>query len=113
LGQSELLWFIGIIVFAGIVRLAFHSLNKPSRKLLKLTRRLSDAEINNDKAIQLIGLLMSIKFMPKKTSYWNSIKTAYRLVEQSGSVDVELKLKLRTLLQGLSVDLLQGNKKIS
>jgi hypothetical protein len=56
---------------------------------------------------------MSIKFMPKKTSYWNSIKTAYRLVEQSGSVDVELKLKLRTLLQGLSVDLLQGNKKIS
>jgi hypothetical protein len=113
MGLNELLWLIGIIVLAGAIIITISSLNKPSRKLLKLTRRLSDAEINNDKADQLIGLLMSIKSMPKKTAYWDSIKMAYRLVEQSNSVDLELKQKLRTLLQGLSVDQLQENKKIS
>jgi hypothetical protein len=113
MGLNEFLWLVGIIVLAGAVRMTIFSLNKPSRKLLKLTQRLSDAEINNDKANQLIGLLMSIKFMPKKTAYWDSVKTAYRLVEQSSNVDLELKQKLRTLLQGLSADQLHEHKKIS
>jgi hypothetical protein len=56
---------------------------------------------------------MSIKSMPKKTAYWDSIKTAFKLVEQSNSVDLEFKQKLRTLLQGLSDGPLQENRKIS
>jgi hypothetical protein len=113
MGQNGYLWVLGIIALAGLFMFVISSLNKPSRKLLNLTRKLSDAEITNEKANQLIGLLMSIKFMPKKTAYWDSIKTAYRLVEQNASVDLDLKQKLRTLLQGLSVDQLQDNKRIS
>jgi hypothetical protein len=113
MGLSEPLWLIGIILLAGAIKMTISSLNRPTRKLLKLTRRLSDAEINNDKADQLIGLLMSIKSMPKKTAYWDSIKTAFKLVEQSNSVDLEFKQKLRTLLQGLSDGPLQENRKIS
>jgi HAMP domain-containing protein len=113
MGQYDFLWLLGIIVFAGLLMFVFSSLNKPSRKLLNLTRKLSDAEVTNEKTNQLIGLLMSIKSMPKKTTYWDSIKTAYKLVEQNGNVDLELKQKLRTLLHGLSIDQFQGNKKIS
>ncbi|MEX2460082.1 MAG: hypothetical protein WD469_02065 [Paenibacillaceae bacterium] len=113
MGQSYLIGFLGIIVFVGGVMIVFSSLNKPSRKLLNLTRKLADHEVTNEKADQLIGLLMSIKTMPQKTAYWESIKTAYRLVEQSDHVDNDLKQKLRTLLQGLSIDQFQGNQKIS
>jgi hypothetical protein len=110
MGQNSLLWLLGIIVFAGLLMVVFSSLNNPSRKLLNLTRNLSDAEVTNEKANQLIGLLMSIKLMPKKTNFWDSIKTAYRLVEQNGNVDLEIKQKLRTLLHGLSIDQYQSNK---
>jgi hypothetical protein len=113
MGQNGYIWVLGIIVLAGLLMIVISSLNKPSRKLLNLTRKLSDAEVTNEKANQLIGLLMSIKSMPKKTAYWDSIKTAYRLVEQSAKVDLELKQKLRTLLQGLSADQLQDGKRIS
>jgi hypothetical protein len=113
MGQNGYIWVLGIIVLAGLLMIVFSSLKTPSRKLLNLTRKLSDAEITNEKANQLIGLLMSIKTMPKKTAYWESIKTAYRLVEQSAKVDAELKQKLRTLLQGLSADQLQDDKRIS
>ncbi|QGQ95057.1 hypothetical protein EHS13_09265 [Paenibacillus psychroresistens] len=113
MGQNGYLWILGIIVLAGLLMIVISSLNKPSRKLLNLTRKLSDAEVTNEKANQLIGLLMSIKSMPKKTAYWDSIKTAYRLIEQSPKVDLEFKQKLRTLLQGLSVEQLQDSKKIS
>jgi hypothetical protein len=112
MGQNDFLWLLGIIVFAGLIILIISSLNNPSRKLLNLTRKLSEAEITNEKANQLIGLLMSIKSMPKKTTYWDSIKTAYRLVEQNRNVDLELKQNLRILLQGLSIDQFQGSKKI-
>jgi hypothetical protein len=113
MGQSNFIWAIGIIVLVSAIAFIFSSLNRPSHKLLKLTRKLSDAEITNDKADQLIGLLISIKAMPKKTAFWDSIKTAFRLVEQSDNVDIELKLKLRTLLQGLSVQKMDLNQKIS
>jgi HAMP domain-containing protein len=113
MGQNIFLWLLGIIVLAGLLKFVISSLNRPSRKLLNLTRKLSDNEVTNEKAEQLIGLLMSIKTMPKRTAYWDSIKTAYRLVEQSGNVNLELKQKLRTLLQGLSTDQFQGSKKIS
>lgn len=113
MGQSDFIWAIGIVVFISAIAFVISSLNKPSYKLLKLTRKISDAEITNEKAKQLIGLLISIKAMPKKTAFWDSIKTAYRLVEESDNVENELKLKLRTLLQGLSVQKMEANQKIS
>jgi len=113
MGQNDFIWVIGIIILVSAVAFVFSRLNKPSHKLLKLTRKLSDAEITNDKANQLIGLVISIKAMPKKTAFWDSIKTANRLVEQSDKVDLELKLKLRTLLHGLSVQKVDLSQKIS
>jgi hypothetical protein len=112
MGQNGLFWLLGIIVCTSLLMVVISSLNKPSRKLFNLTRKLSDAEVTNEKADQLIGLLMSIKSMPKKTNFWDSIKTAYILVEQNGNVDHEIKQKLRTLLQGLSIDRFQDNNKI-
>jgi hypothetical protein len=113
MGLNKFLWLIGIIVLAVAIRMTISILNRPSHRLLRLTRKLSYGEINNDKADQLIGLLMSIKSMPKQTAYWDSVNSAYRLVEQSDSVDLEFKQKLRTLLKGLGFDQLQENKKIS
>jgi hypothetical protein len=107
MGQNDFIWIFGIIVIIGAVTATLANLNRPSRKLLTLSKKLSFSEVNNEKASQLIGLLMSVKSMPKKTAFWNSIKTALRLVEQSGDVDADLKQKLRTLLQGLNVQRFQ------
>jgi HAMP domain-containing protein len=112
LGPNEL-WVIGFIVLVGAAIAIMISLNRPSRKLLNLSKRISTTEVNNEEASQMIGLLMSVKAMPKKPAFWESIKTALGRVEQSGNVDIELKQKLRILLQGLSVKHVQKIKKIS
>jgi hypothetical protein len=107
LGQNDFIWIIGIIVVGGAVIAILATLRRPSRKLLNLSKKMSTTEVNNEKASQMIGLLMSVKSMPKKTAFWDSIKTALRLVEQSGDVDADLKQKLRTLLHGLNVQRFQ------
>jgi cytochrome c-type biogenesis protein CcmE len=107
MGQNDFIWIIGVIVVVGAVVGILAILKRPTRKLLNLSKKMTTTEVNNEKAIQMIGLLMSVKSMPKKTAFWDSIKTALKLVEQSGDVDVDLKQKLRTLLQGLNVQRFQ------
>jgi hypothetical protein len=99
------------MLLAGAALAIMISLNRPSRKLLNLSKRIATNEVNNEEASQMIGLLMSVKAMPKKPAFWESVKTAWGHVEQSGNVDIELKQKLRTLLQGLSVKQFQEIKK--
>jgi HAMP domain-containing protein len=112
LGQNDL-WVIGVMLLAAAALAIMISLNRPSRKLLNLSKRISAKEVNNEEASQMIGLLMSVKAMPRKPAFWESVKTALGRVEQSGNVDLELKQKLRTLLQGLSVKQFKDIKKIS
>jgi hypothetical protein len=107
MGQNDLIWIIGIIVVVGAVLATLTILKSPSRKLLTLSKKLSSCKVNNEKASQMIGLLMSVKSLPKKTAFWDTIKTGLRVVEQSGDVDADLKLKLRTLLHGLNVQRFQ------
>ena len=111
MGQSDFIWIMGSILFVCAIMFVFFRMNKPSRELLNLTRKLTDAEITSEKTDELIGLLISIKTMPKKTAFWDSIKTAYRIVEKSDKVDSELKLKLRILLHGLSCNQMEDNIK--
>jgi hypothetical protein len=112
LGQNDL-WVIGLMVLAVAAVAIIITLNRPSRKLFNLSKSLSSSEVNNEKASQMIGLLMSVKAMPSKPAFWESAKAALWRVEQSGNVDIELKLKLRTLLQGLNVKQFQKIKKLS
>jgi hypothetical protein len=111
MGQMGLIWLIGIACVV-IVLLVISNLNKPYYKLVRLTKNMS-LDINNEKASQFISLLMSIKAMPNRASYWDSIRRALKLVEQSAEVDTEIKEKLRTLLHGLGIHRYPESQKIS
>jgi hypothetical protein len=111
MGQMGLICLIGIAC-AFIVIWLISNLNKPYYKLVRLTKNMT-LDINNEKASQFISLLMSIKSMPNRSSYWDSICRALKLVEQSPDVDTEIKDKLRTLLQGLGIHRFQETQKIS
>jgi hypothetical protein len=111
MGQLGLFWLIAIAC-AVIVLVLISNLNQPYYKLVRLTKKMP-LEINNEKASQFISLLMSIKSMPNRPSYWDSIRRALKLVEQSADVDAEIKEKLRTLLIGLGIQRYQEVQKIS
>jgi hypothetical protein len=111
MGQMGLILLIAI-AFVAIVLVLISNLNKPYYKLVRLTKKMS-VDINNEKASEFISLLMSIKSMPNRPSYWDSIGRALKLVEQSADVDAEIKEKLRTLLLGLGIQRFQEVQKIS
>jgi hypothetical protein len=111
MGQMGLIWLIAIACVV-IVLVLISNLNKPYYKLVRLTKKMPP-EINNEKASQFICLLMSIKSMPNRPTYWDSIRRALKLVEQSADVDAEIKEKLRTLLIGLGIQRYQEVQKIS